>query len=131
MEYVEIIKDLIERDEEEWFEFKENWFNKEEVGMYISALSNAAALCGKEYGYLVWGISDKDHQIKGTSIKYHCDFKGEPFQNYLARNLTPSIAFEFQKRCPPLFAKFVMDASDLALLTWKNTRKEKGWFGEF
>lgn len=97
MEYVEIIKDLIERDEEEWFEFKENWFNKEEVGMYISALSNAAALCGKEYGYLVWGISDKDHQIKGTSIKYHCDFKGEPFQNYLARNLTPSIAFEFHE----------------------------------
>lgn len=97
MEYVEIIKDLIERDEEEWFEFKENWFNKEEVGMYISALSNAAALCGKEYGYLVWGISDKEHQITGTSIEYHCDFKGEPFQNYLARNLTPSIAFEFHE----------------------------------
>ncbi len=96
MEYRDIVSDLVNRNEEEWFEFKENWFNKEEIGMYISALSNAAAMHGKECGYLLWGINDASHEIKGTSINYHCDFKGEPFQNYLARNLSPSIAFEFQ-----------------------------------
>ena len=30
-------------DEQEWFEFKENWFQPEVLGEYISALSNAAA----------------------------------------------------------------------------------------
>ncbi|WP_270707271.1 hypothetical protein [Clostridium fessum] len=30
-------------DEQEWFEFKENWFQPEVLGEYVSALSNAAA----------------------------------------------------------------------------------------
>ena len=95
--YQEIVFDLVKRDEEEWFEFKENWFNKEEIGFYISALSNAAAIFGKEYGFLVWGINDKSKNIVGTNVNYHCSYKGEPFQNYLARNLKPSIAFEFKE----------------------------------
>ena len=88
---------LTPRDEEEWFEFKENWFNKEEIGMYISALSNTGALFGKENAFMVWGIEDKTRVIKGTNVKFQCDHKGEPFQNYLARNLSPSIAFEFKE----------------------------------
>ena len=40
-----IIEDLIAHDyEEEWFEFKENWYEPHEMGEYISALSNVAAL---------------------------------------------------------------------------------------
>ncbi len=97
MNYHDLVYDLIERDEEEWFEFKENWFNKEEIGMYISSLSNAAAVCGKDESYLIWGINDKTHAITGTNIKYHCEYRGEPFQNYLARNLNPSIAFQFKE----------------------------------
>jgi len=97
MDYNEIVRDLIARDEEEWFEFKVNWFNKEEVGMYISALSNAGAMAGKSFAYMVWGIEDETHVISGSNVKFHCDFKGEPFQNYLARNLSPSIAFEFKE----------------------------------
>ena len=30
-------------DEQEWFEFKENWFQPEILGEYVSAMSNAAA----------------------------------------------------------------------------------------
>lgn len=30
-------------DEQEWFEFKENWFEPVALGEYVSALSNAAA----------------------------------------------------------------------------------------
>lgn len=39
-----------------WIEFKENNSNPEEIGEYLSALSNAAALNGKANAYLVWGI---------------------------------------------------------------------------
>ena len=44
-----IIKTLLEKDfEEEWFEFKENWYNANGIGEYISSLSNAAAMAGEE-----------------------------------------------------------------------------------
>lgn len=34
-------------DEHEWFDFKENWLEPNEIGKYISALSNAAAMAGE------------------------------------------------------------------------------------
>ena len=37
--YIKIIKDIIDcHSEEEWFEFKENWFDAHGIGEYISAL---------------------------------------------------------------------------------------------
>ncbi len=39
--------------EEEWFEFKENWFEPMVLGEYISALSNAAAMAGRKEAYFV------------------------------------------------------------------------------
>ena len=49
-----IVMDLIaHRHEEEWFEFKTNRVTDHEIGEYISALSNAAALVGQEAGYMV------------------------------------------------------------------------------
>ena len=98
MNYEEIIYDLINRsDEEEWFDLKENWFEPIEIGEYISALSNAAAVCGKAFGYLLWGVNDETHKIVGCDINYNCSYKKEPWQNFLARNLNPSIAFEFKE----------------------------------
>lgn len=84
-------------DEQEWFEFKENWFEIDQLGEYISAISNASVVAGKKEGYFVWGINDKSHEIVGTSINYYGNFKNEPLQNYLVRNLTPSIRFEFKE----------------------------------
>ena len=81
--------------EREWFEFKENWFQPVTLGEYVSALSNAAALVGKEYGYIVWGINDETHEIVGTYFDYYQDYRHEPYQNYLNRNLSPRIKFEF------------------------------------
>lgn len=40
-------------DEQEWFEFKENWFQAETLGEYVSALSNAAAFRHKEMAYFI------------------------------------------------------------------------------
>lgn len=84
-------------DEQEWFEFKENWFEPVALGEYVSALSNAAAFHYQEIGYFIWGVDDKTHQIVGTSFNQYQDFQKEPFQGYLARNLSPSINFEFKE----------------------------------
>ena len=83
-------------DELEWFEFKENWFEPETLGEYVSALSNAAAFHHKNFAYFVWGINDKTHEIVGTSFNQYSHYHQEPYQNYLARNLSPSISFSFE-----------------------------------
>lgn len=94
----DVVLDLCARNhEEEWFEFKENWFDPIQLGEYISALSNSAAVFGKDNAYFVWGVNDKTHDIVGTSIDFNKDYKGEPVQNFLARSLKPSLAFEFHE----------------------------------
>ena len=80
--------------EYEWLDFKENWFSREEIGEYISAISNGAALSGRECGYIVWGVSDKTHEITGTDVSFDKDIENEPYKHYLARNLKPGVAFE-------------------------------------
>jgi predicted HTH transcriptional regulator len=55
-------------NETEWLEFKRNDAEPREIGEYLSALANAAALYGKVNGYLVWGIDDATHDIVGTTF---------------------------------------------------------------
>ena len=93
--YIDILENLLTfNDEYEWFDFKENWFSKDEIGEYISAISNGAAFYGKEYGYIIWGVNDKTKEIVGTTVNFDRDIDGEPYKHYLARKLQPSIAFE-------------------------------------
>ena len=84
-------------DEQEWFEFKENWFQPEALGEYVSALSNAAAFHYREYAYFVWGVVNDTHEIVGTDFNQYREYNKEPYQNYLARNLSPSISFSFEE----------------------------------
>jgi len=49
-----------------WVEFKVNKAEPEDIGEYISALANSAALAGKANAYLVWGIDDESHTLVGT-----------------------------------------------------------------
>ena len=92
----ELLKELFQFSKErEWFEYKENWFQPVTLGEYISALSNSAALVGKEYAYFIWGVNDKTHEIVGTNFDQYQDYKNEPYQNYLNRNLNPKIKFDF------------------------------------
>lgn len=98
MDIKQLVIDLSKySDEQEWFEFKENWFQPDALGEYISALSNAAAFHYKKYGYFIWGVNDKTHQITGTTFNQYMDHNKEPYQNYLARNLSPSINFKFEE----------------------------------
>lgn len=93
-----IIKILMEKDfEEEWFEFKENWYNANGIGEYISSLSNAAAMAGEEEGYLIWGVNNDTHELTGTTFNYHQEVKNEPLEHYLARTVTPDIGFFFKE----------------------------------
>ena len=83
--------------EEEWFEFKENWFIADELGEYISALANSAAILGKKEAYFVWGVHDKTHKITGTTFDPNQDVKGEPLKHYLARQMNPDNNFTFEE----------------------------------
>lgn len=94
----DIVTQLAARQhEEEWFEFKTNWCEPRILGEYVSALSNAAALTGCDEGYLIWGVEDGSHDIVGTTFDRHINVKGEPLEHYIARQLTPSIAFKFEE----------------------------------
>lgn len=65
-----LLKGLIKLpNETEWVEFKENNSDPKVIGEYISALSNSACLHDKEKAYLVYGIGDVGHQVKGTNFK--------------------------------------------------------------
>lgn len=96
--YESVVQSLIQYNaEEEWFEFKENWFEHHAIGEYISAISNAAALRGKESGYFIWGVNNETHEIVGTTVNYQKYYNKEPFQHYLARLLTPDLYFSFNE----------------------------------
>lgn len=80
--------------ETEWVEFKINKAAPEEIGEYISALSNSAALHGKDVGYIVWGVEDSTHALAGTSFRPRSAKVGsEELENWLSRLLIPSIHF--------------------------------------
>jgi ATP-dependent DNA helicase RecG len=85
--------------ENEWVEFKENRYTPEEIGQYISALSNSACLHLKPKGYLVFGIEDETHKVKGTRFRPKQEKVGnEELENWLSRQLNPRVdyaIFEF------------------------------------
>lgn len=82
--------------ETEWVEFKENDGEPEAIGEYLSALANSAALVGKAFAYLVWGVRDADHAVVGTNFSPTARKVGnEELENWLLRQLAPKIHFRF------------------------------------
>lgn len=81
--------------ETEWIEFKHNFHSPEEIGERISAISNSACIWNKPYGYIVFGIEDSTHQIKGTTFYAKRHKKGnEELEMWLSNRLNPRIDFE-------------------------------------
>lgn len=71
---VQLVRELVALPRETpWLEFKHNNANPEEIGGYISALANSAALADKASAYLVWGIKDGTHEIVGTTFSPHAE----------------------------------------------------------
>ncbi len=92
-----------------WIEFKHNNGKPDEIGEYISSLSNSAALHGKAFGYLVWGIDDLTHNIIGTKFSPVTDKVGnEELESWLLRLIGPKIYF--------CFREVVIDEKKLILL---------------
>lgn len=62
---------LITNWENEIVEFKEvnNDFDKEKIGRYFSAISNEANLKGIQFGWLVFGVRNKDRLITGANYQ--------------------------------------------------------------
>lgn len=82
--------------ETEWLELKHNNTNPQEIGEYLSALANAAALCGKAFAYMLWGIDDATHRVLGTAFDPRSTKIGnEELESWLLRQLTPKIGFRF------------------------------------
>jgi predicted HTH transcriptional regulator len=82
--------------ETEWVEFKQDNANPEEIGEYISALSNSAAMNGKTTAFIIWGIDNRLQEIKGTTFRPSKKKIGkEELENWLLRLLSPKINFRF------------------------------------
>jgi ATP-dependent DNA helicase RecG len=87
---------LLLPQEVEWVEFKHNNDAPDEIGEYISALSNAASLLGKEMAYIVWGVEDGTHRALGTSFQPRRQkVGGQELQNWLSIHLSPRLDFRF------------------------------------
>jgi ATP-dependent DNA helicase RecG len=81
--------------EQQWLEFKVNAITNEEIGEYISSLSNGATVANQSFGYLVLGVEDKSHTIKGTNFSFTKAKQGNQALELWLRNLLqPKINFE-------------------------------------
>jgi ATP-dependent DNA helicase RecG len=53
--------------ETEWVEWKHNNDNPDMIAERISALANSAALHGRDFGYMIWGVEDGTKKVVGTN----------------------------------------------------------------
>ena len=92
-----LIEELLKYGREnEWIEFKHNNCNPQEIGEYISCLSNSACFHKKKFAYLMFGIEDGTSNIIGTNFdpKKEKGKGSEDLEPWLKRLLNPRIDFE-------------------------------------
>lgn len=109
-ESYKIIDRLLKLPKEcEWAEFKMNLKTEDEIGKYISSLSNGACLQNEPFGYLVFGVNDITLQPEGTTFKASLHKVGnEELEHWLLQRLSPRVdlaIFEatFQNKAITLF----------------------------
>lgn len=87
------LNNLIDNWESEVVEFKEanNDYDKNKIGQYFSAISNEANLKGLQFGWLVFGVRNKDKTIVGSNYR---DSKGlETLKHEISIGTTGGISF--------------------------------------
>jgi ATP-dependent DNA helicase RecG len=90
----ELLVELVGRWENEVVEFKQasDDYPTDKIGMYFSALSNEANLCGRERAWLIFGVNNKSRQVVGTDYRLEFDrLQGLKFQ--VAQCAEPSTTF--------------------------------------
>lgn len=79
-------------------EFKLNLDKPEDIGQYLSALANAALLAGHERGWLVWGVEDGTHKVKGTVFDpFTRKIGNQSIIMWLQQLTSPRADFEFHE----------------------------------
>ena len=92
-ELLQILNDLLIRWEDEVVEFKEanNDYDKNKIGQYFSAISNEANLKGLQFGWLVFGVRNKDKEIVGSDYR---NKKGlDTLKHEISQSTTGGISF--------------------------------------
>lgn len=82
--------------ETEWFEFKRDRYESQQIGEYLSALANSACLANQPRGYLVFGVDNVSHDVVGTSFDPNTA-KGKGNQDllpWLSAGLQPNTGIE-------------------------------------
>lgn len=96
---IDTVKELLKSGiETEYLEFKTNKYIPDDIGEYISALSNSAAILGRTTAYMIWGIDDSTHEFIGTDFIPSKEKVGnEELENWLHKFLSPKINFYFHE----------------------------------
>ena len=82
--------------EQPWIEFKTNIVDPQQIGEYISALSNTAALFNQEHAFMIWGVDDTTHEIVGTSfIPQQTKVGNQGLDLWISTQLDPQVQFYF------------------------------------
>lgn len=94
---IQLIDQLIARStESQTVEFKASNDDAFMIGKDISALSNAAAIEGQDYAYMLWGVDDATHGIIGTTFNpLAAKHKGQELELWLRLKLSKNAEFKF------------------------------------
>lgn len=97
VEYYEILENLMARWEYEIVEFKEakSHYDTDKIGRYFSAMSNEANLRQQQYGWLVFGVSEKGkvRHVVGSAYKKGEKTLLEKFKYEISRDTTNGMTF--------------------------------------
>lgn len=87
------LEHLIDNWENEVVEFKEanNDYDKNKIGKYFSAISNEANLKGLQFGWLVFGVRNKDKYICGSNYREKVGLN--TLKQEISENTTGGISF--------------------------------------
>ena len=67
----------------------------EQIGNYISAMSNGATISNEVFGYLVWGVDNDTHEVKGTNFCFTTAKQGnQDLELWIRDLLHPTNNFE-------------------------------------
>ena len=106
IEYYEILENLMERWEYVTVEFKEakSNYDTDKIGRYFSALSNEANLKQQQYGWLIFGVSERDKikHVVGTAYKQGEQSLLEKFKYEISRDITNGMTFYEIKEIFPI-----------------------------
>ena len=79
-----------------WIEFKENYYDPQGIGEYVSALSNTAALYNQEHALMIWGVNNNTHELTDTSFDpYTVKVGNQSLSLWISTQLDPQVQFYF------------------------------------